>query len=276
MNLQKNQKLDRPVFVEGKSFDQIPADLYIPPEYLEVFLERFEGPLDLLLYLIRKRNFDILNLPIIQITKQYLHYLQIMRQKDRDIASEYLVMAATLIQLKSRLMLPRSSSQEDDQEEDPRAQLAARLLAYEKTQVAAELLDSFDRAERNFYSFALELDQNNKIVKYDLNKNDLLSCFQDILKRTNINLEHQVQAEKMTVHEAMILLLEELEKDSQYFHNILKKVNDLHGIICCFSALLELGKQQALQIIQHEPMGEIFVQKVSEHSQQNSLEKMEF
>ena len=266
----KNQTLERPVLVEGKSFDQIPADLYIPPDYLEIFLERFEGPLDLLLYLIRKRNFDILNLPIVQITKQYLHYLNIMRQKDRDIASEYLVMAATLIQLKSRLMLPRSSDLDADEEEDPRAQLAARLLAYEKTQVAAELLDSYQRVERNFFSFALETEQVGTLVQYELNKEDLLSCFQDILKRSHINLEHQVQAEKMTVHEAMIFLLESLEQNSCYFHQLVTKLTDLHAIICCFSALLELGKQQALQIIQHEPMGEIFLKKISSDSSESA------
>ena len=256
------ETLERPILVEGKTFDDIPSDLYIPPDYLEVFLERFEGPLDLLLYLIRKRNFDLLNLPIVKITEQYLQYLDIMRDKDMDIAIEYLVMAATLIQLKSRLLLPRKTDLEQGEEEDPRALLAARLLAYEKTQAAAELLDSYKRLDRDFTIFSFKVHQNSFQDRYLCDTDDLLQSYKNILNNAKIHIEHKVEAEKMTLQEGMLVVLESVQNQSCYFHDIIKTLDQLNSVICCFSGLLELAKQRVVMITQHEPLGEIFIQLV--------------
>lgn len=252
------------VLVEGKSFDDIPADLYIPPDYLQVFLERFEGPLDLLLYLIRKRNFDLLNLPIIKITEQYLEYLEVMRRQDIDIASEYLVMAATLIQLKSRLLLPRKSNDFEAEEIDPRAELAARLLAYEKTQQAASYLDECERIDRDFLPFAVHISEKSFSKTYHCDKEQLMESYKNVLKQAQITLEHQVEPEQMTVQEGMLFVLEQIESRACYFHDIIPKMDSINGVICCFSGLLELAKQRVVRITQHEPLAEIFIQRIEQ------------
>ena len=253
---------ERSIVVEGKSFDDIPIDLYIPPDYLEIFLERFEGPLDLLLYLIRKRNFDIINLPIVKITEQYLEYLHVMRKKDMEIASEYLVMAATLIQLKSRLLLPRHSEEQEGEELDPRAELAARLLAYEKTQKAAEYLDEIERVDRDFLPFSLTLSDQMFEKVYYCDKQQLMKSYQSILRQAQITQGHEVEPEKMTLQDGMLFVLEETQNSSCYFHDIIPKMDNLNGVICCFSGLLELAKQRIVQITQHEPLSSIFIQRV--------------
>lgn len=254
----------RSILVEGKAFDDIPADLYIPPDYLEVFLERFEGPLDLLLYLIRKRNFDLLNLPIVKITKQYLEYLEVIRKRDMDIASEYLVMAATLIQLKSRLLLPRKSDDGESEDIDPRAELAARLLAYEKTQQAASYLDECERVDRDFLPFAVQLSDKVFEKTYHCDKEQLMESYQAVLRHAQITLEHQVEPEKMTVQDGMLFVLEQIESQSCYFHDIIPQMDSVNGVICCFSGLLELAKQRVVKITQHEPLAEIFIQRIEQ------------
>lgn len=257
-----NQVLERPIIVEGKAYEDIPADLYIPPEYLEVFLDRFEGPLDLLLYLIRRRNFDILNLPIVKITQQYLQYLEIMRQKNYDIATEYLVMAATLIQLKSRLMLPRRSDDNDEEPIDPRAELAARLKAYEKTQQAAQLIDSYPRTERNFLPVTVDLQTHLVHQHYLCQPKELLDSYLHVVQRSHIRLEHSVETEQMTMREAMVLVLDKVQDNSCYFHDIVPSLQGIQSVVCCFAALLELAKQRLVRLTQNEPLADIFIQQI--------------
>ena len=246
--------------VNGEPYSQLPVDLYIPPDAMEVFLELFEGPLDLLLYLIRRQNLDIVNIPIAQITHQYISYIQIMDVLNLELAAEYLVMAALLAEIKSRMLLPRQSEQEED-EEDPRATLIRRLQEYECIKVAAEEMDLLPRVERDV--FAIDVDTSSLNVYQqlpDVQLKDMILAFQDVIKRVEQLSHHQITKEALSVRERMATILEKLKgENSLIFFELFNRKEGRHGIVVSFLAILELGKEGLIEITQSEPFGEIRV-----------------
>ena len=256
--------------VNGTPFNQLPDDLYIPPDALEVFLDQFEGPLDLLLYLIRRQNLDIVNIPIAQITHQYIAYIQIMGELNLELAAEYLVMAALLAEIKSRMLLPRQSV-EDNDEEDPRATLIRRLQEYECIKTAAEEIDFLPRVERDI--FAIEVDISSLNVKQhlpDICLRDMLLAFQDVLKRVDQLSHHQITKEALSVRERMATILANLKgEDSLLFSQLFIRKEGRHGVVVSFLAVLELGKEGLIEIIQSEPFSEIRVRYAGSGSEGN-------
>jgi segregation and condensation protein A len=250
--------------VNGAPFNQLPDDLYIPPDALEVFLDLFEGPLDLLLYLIRRQNLEIVNIPIAQITQQYITYIQIMGELNLELAAEYLVMAALLAEIKSRMLLPRQSAQEED-EEDPRATLIRRLQEYECIKVAAEELDLLPRIERDI--FEIEVDISPLSVEQqlpDVRLKDMLLAFQDVLKRVDQLSHHQITKEALSVRERMAAILANLKgENSLFFSQLFIRKEGRQGVVVSFLAILELGKEGLIEIIQSEPFAEI---RIRSHS----------
>ena len=246
--------------VNGTPFNQLPDDLYIPPDALEVFLDLFEGPLDLLLYLIRRQNLDIVNIPIAQITQQYIAYIQLMGALNLELAAEYLVMAALLAEIKSRMLLPRQSVQEDE-EEDPRATLIRRLQEYEAIKIAAEELDLLPRVERDI--FEIEVDISPLSVEQqlpDIRLKDMLLAFQDVLKRVDQLSHHQITKEALSVRERMATILANLKgENSLFFSQLFIRKEGPQGVVVSFLAILELGKEGLIEIIQSEPFAEIRV-----------------
>ena len=254
--------LTEPFFamVNGTPFNQVPDDLYIPPDALEVFLDLFEGPLDLLLYLIRRQNLDIVNIPIAQITQQYIAYIQLMGALNLELAAEYLVMAALLAEIKSRMLLPRQSVQEDE-EEDPRATLIRRLQEYEAIKIAAEELDLLPRVERDI--FEIEVDISPLSVEQqlpDIRLKDMLLAFQDVLKRVDQLSHHQITKEALSVRERMATILANLKgENSLFFSQLFIRKEGRQGVVVSFLAILELSKEGLIEIIQSEPFAEIRV-----------------
>ena len=254
--------LTEPFFamVNGTPFNQVPDDLYIPPDALEVFLDLFEGPLDLLLYLIRRQNLEIVNIPIAQITQQYIAYIQLMGALNLELAAEYLVMAALLAEIKSRMLLPRQSAQEDE-EEDPRATLIRRLQEYEAIKIAAEELDLLPRVERDI--FEIEVDISPLSVEQqlpDIRLKDMLLAFQDVLKRVDQLSHHQITKEALSVRERMATILANLKgENSLFFSQLFIRKEGRQGVVVSFLAILELGKEGLIEIIQPEPFAEIRV-----------------
>ena len=250
--------------VNGAAFNQLPDDLYIPPDALEVFLDLFEGPLDLLLYLIRRQNLDIVNIPIAQITHQYIAYIQIMGVLNLELAAEYLVMAALLAEIKSRMLLPRQS-EEDADEEDPRATLIRRLQEYECIKAAAEEIDFLPRVERDI--FAIDVDVSSLNVGRqlpDIRLRDMLLAFKDVLKRVDQLSHHQITKEALSVRERMATILANLKgEDSLLFSQLFIRKEGRPGVVVSFLAILELGKEGLIEIIQSEPFAEIRVRYVS-------------
>jgi segregation and condensation protein A len=246
--------------VNGAPFHQLPDDLYIPPDALEVFLDLFEGPLDLLLYLIRRQNLDIVNIPIAQITHQYIAYIQIMGELNLELAAEYLVMAALLAEIKSRMLLPRQSS-EDDEEDDPRATLIRRLQDYELIKAAAEEIDLLPRVERDI--FALDVDVSSLNIEQplpDVPLMDMLLAFKDVLKRVDQLSHHQITKEALSVRERMATILEILKgENSLLFSQLFIRKEGRPGVVVSFLAILELGKEGLIDIFQSEPYTEIRV-----------------
>ena len=246
--------------VNGEAFKQLPLDLYIPPDAMEVFLDLFEGPLDLLLYLIRRQNLDIVNIPIAQITHQYIAYIQMMGELNLELAAEYLVMAALLAEIKSRMLLPRQSEQEDD-EEDPRATLIRRLQEYECIKAVAEEIDLLPRVERDI--FAIEVDISPLSIEQqlpDIQLKDMLLAFQDVLKRVDQLSHHQITKEALSVRERMATILAKLKgENSLLFSQLFIRQEGRHGVVVSFLAILELGKEGLIEIIQPEPFADIRV-----------------
>ena len=246
--------------VNGAPFNQLPVDLYIPPDAMEVFLDLFEGPLDLLLYLIRRQNLDIVNIPIAQITHQYITYIQIMGVLNLELAAEYLVMAALLAEIKSRMLLPRQTEQEDD-EEDPRATLIRRLQEYECIKAAAEEIDLLPRIERDI--FTIDVDASPLSVEQhlpDIQLKDMLLAFQDVLKRVDQLSHHQITKEALSVRERMATILAKLKgENSLLFSQLFIRQEGRHGVVVSFLAILELGKEGLIEIIQSEPFADIRV-----------------
>jgi len=257
--------------VEGEPITQLPRDLYIPPHALEVFLEAFEGPLDLLLYLIRRQNIDILNIPIAEISKQYVQYIELMSEVQFELAGEYLVMAATLAEIKSRMLLPRSAVEQED-EEDPRAELVRRLQEYERFKQAAEDIDSLERLERDVVVAEAEVVERKTVTKLpDITLKELLVVFQQALQRSEIFAHHHVQREALSVRERMSAVLVTL-RGEQYadFATLFDPAEGRMGVTVTFLAILELLKESLIDVVQAEPFGPIHV-RAAQAADESSL-----
>jgi segregation and condensation protein A len=244
--------------VNGNPVNQLPEDLYIPPDALEVFLDLFEGPLDLLLYLIRRQNIDILNIPIAQITHQYIAYIQVMDNLKMELAAEYLVMAAWLAEIKSRMLLPRPPESEEE-EEDPRATLIRRLQEYECIKNVAEEIDLMPRLERDIFTTIIDV-STLPIDKHhpDIHLNEMLLAFRDVLKRVEQLSHHQITKEPLSVRERMSTILENLKgADSLLFSQLFPRKEGRQGVVVSFLAILELSKERLIDIFQTEPFAEI-------------------
>ena len=244
----------------GKKISQIPEDLFIPPEYLRIILEEFEGPMDLLLYLIKKQNIDITDLPIFPITEQYMRYISIMEEMHFELASDYLVMASTLTEIKSKLLLPTEA--EDEEEDDPRANLIKRLLEYQKYKNASEKLETLPRNFRDFYvvSNAVDSEKSKIIETPDIKIDQLKVAFLEVLKRAEIFSTHNIQSETLSVRERMSLILSVLKKgDNIQFEKLFNLEEGRLGVIVTFLAILELVKESLIDIIQNESMSRVYI-----------------
>jgi len=255
------------VLVDGKPFHELPEDLYIPPDALEVFLETFEGPLDLLLYLIKHQNMNILDIPVLKITQQYIDYIELMQNLRMELAAEYLVMAAMLAEIKSKMLLPRQDV-EADEEDDPRAELIRRLQEYERFKRAADDIDVLPRLYRDNYLATAELvvDKMDKPLP-DIELDAILIAFQDVLKRAEKFSHHQIQREPLSVRERMSRVLAKLTDDAEEFiafHQFFTASEGKRGAVVTFLALLELCKEGLIEIVQGEVLSEIWVKPVVE------------
>ena len=246
--------------VEGEPVTELPRDLYIPPHALKVFLEAFEGPLDLLLYLIRRQNIDILDIPIAEVTKQYTHYIELMRDMEFELAGEYLVMAATLAEIKSRMLLP-SPITDDEDEEDPRADLIRRLQEYERFKEAAQGINELERMERDVSQATAEVTDKRIVTKLpDIALKELLIAFKEAMERSEIFAHHHVQREPLSVRERMTQVLVVLEGERfTEFSQLFEVSEGRTGVTVTFLAILELMKETLIDVVQSEPYGPIHV-----------------
>jgi segregation and condensation protein A len=246
--------------IQGKELTILPKDLYIPPDALEVILEAFEGPLDLLLYLIRRQNLDILDIDVAEITRQYLGYIELMASIQLELAAEYLVMAAMLAEIKSRMLLPRQQSEEDD-EEDPRAELIKRLQEYERFKQAAEDIDELPRMGRDIHRASVEApDRDQQRPHPDVDIKELVTALADVLKRSEMFESHQVEMEKLSTRERMSQVMENL-RDNQFvpFVALFTLEEGRLGVVVTFLAVMELIKESLVEIVQSESFGPIHV-----------------
>jgi segregation and condensation protein A len=246
--------------VEGQPVTELPRDLYIPPYALEVFLEAFEGPLDLLLYLIRRQNLDILDIPIAEITRQYVNYIEVMKDLQLELAGEYLLMAAMLAEIKSRMLLPRPQSAEEE-EADPRAELVRRLQEYERFKRAAEDLDQLPRLERDVYQAAAEVVEKPVVTRLpDLTLKEMLLAFHDVIRRAEMFAHHHVQREPLSVRQRMSEVLTRLNEGGfQDFHRLFDPREGRMGVTVTFLAILELLKESLIEIVQADAFAPIHV-----------------
>ena len=246
--------------VQGQPITQVPKDLYIPPDALEVFLEAFEGPLDLLLYLIRRQNLDILDIPIAEITRKYMDYIELLRELQFELAAEYLVMAAILAEIKSRMLLPRPTGDDED-EDDPRAELVRRLQEYERFKQAAEDIDDLPRVERDF-ALASAFVPDRKVVQIppEVDLRDMLAALRDVLGRAELFTSHQVQLEPLSVRERMTSIIDRLRRSPYLeFESFFTPEEGRMGVVVTFLALMELTRERVVDIVQNEPLGRIYV-----------------
>ncbi len=261
-----NQTPEEPIaVVRGEQVMQLPQDLYIPPDALEVFLDAFEGPLDLLLYLIKKQNLDILDIPIAAITKQYIEYISVMEFMRLELAAEYLLMAAMLAEIKSRMLLPRAEEIED--EDDPRAELIRRLQEYEQIKNAAVGISELPRLERNnlLVSAALPVLEKRK-PEPDVDLRDLLLSFQDVLRRVDQQAHHQISRETLSTRERMSVVLSELSStEFVEFSTLFKAEQGRLGVVVSFLAILTLIKEALVDIQQAEPFAPIYLRARGSH-----------
>jgi segregation and condensation protein A len=249
--------------VMGKEVTVLPKDLYIPPEALEVFLEAFEGPLDLLLYMIKRQNLDILEINVAEITRQYMGYIDMMEAIQFELAAEYLLMAAMLAEIKSRMLLPRQSIEED--EDDPRAELIRRLQEYERFKKAAEDIDELQRLGRDvFVAKAKEPDRHKERPQPDISMQEMLLALSDVLRRADMYESHKVQLERLSTRERMSQVLNTLSgKQFVPFVSLFKLSEGRLGVVVTFLAIMELIKESLVEIVQSEAYGPIHVKAQS-------------
>ena len=250
--------------IMGSPVHNLPDDLYIPPDALEVFLETFEGPLDLLLYLIRRQGFSILDIPMADITRQYIAYIEMMGELKIELAAEYLLMAAILAEIKSRLLLPRPA--EADQEElDPRAELVRRLQEYERFKAAAQELDGLTRCERDVHETSADTSaiRVNKVYP-EVGLEEVLQAFRDVLKRADQLTHHHIQREPLSVRERMSAILSKLQAHAMLpFGALFDRDEGRAGAVVSLLAILEMSKERIIEILQDEPLGPLLVRPLT-------------
>jgi segregation and condensation protein A len=246
-------------YVQGEAVTTLPKDLYIPPDALEVFLEAFEGPLDLLLYLIKRQNLDILDIPIAEITRQYMEYIDLMQELRLELAAEYLVMAAMLAEIKSRMLLPRPVEAED--EEDPRAELIRRLQEYERFKQAAEDIDQIPRMERDTFPVAVQAPEKQVIAKPpEVSLQELLIAAKEAMTRAEMFSHHHVQMEPLSVRERMSMVLSRVGSgEFTSFTELFKTEEGRMGVVVALLAVLELIKESLIELVQSEPFAPIYI-----------------
>ncbi|MBU0500213.1 MAG: segregation/condensation protein A [Gammaproteobacteria bacterium] len=250
--------------VQGVPWVRVPKDLYIPPDALEVFLDAFEGPLDLLLYLIRRQNLDILDIPIAEVTVQYIRYVELMREMNLELAAEYLVMAAMLAEIKSRMLLPRPPLDEGEEDEDPRAELIRRLQEYERYKQASLDLDALPRVGRDLFPVAVEAPHTETPKRHpEVSLKELMLAFAAVLRRVDMYSHHQVEKEPLSLRERMSLVLERvMDRGFVEFVHLFDLEEGRMGVVITFMALLELLKQSLLELVQTEDFGPIHVRGI--------------
>jgi len=248
--------------VQGQPYTRMPVDLYIPPDALEVFLDAFEGPLDLLLYLIRRQNLDVLDIPIAEITRQYMTYIELLHEPQFELAAEYLVMAAILAEIKSRMLLPRPKT-EAGEEEDPRAELVRRLQEYERFKQAAEDLENLPRAERDFALLEAWVEERKTVhIPPEIDLQDMLAALRDVLNQAELFTHHQVQTEPLSVRERMSSIIDRLrEKPYLEFPSFFTAAEGRMGIVVTFLAVMELLRERLIDLVQSKPLGQIYLRR---------------
>ena len=248
--------------VEGRPVSQLPLDLYIPPDALEVILEAFEGPLDLLLYLIRRQNLDILNIQVAEITRQYMDYIEFVKDMQWELAAEYLVMAAVLAEIKSRMLLPRQVEEGDD-EEDPRAELIRRLQEYERFKQAALDIDEINRLNRDYWIASADVPEVERVRPLpDVKLQEMLLALSKVLKRSDTFTSHRIELEPLSTRERMSSILDQVQAAGDQFVpfiSLFKVEEGRTGVIVTFLAMMELIKESLLAIVQTEPFAPIHV-----------------
>ncbi len=244
----------------GEPLFRMPLDLYIPPDALEVFLEAFEGPLDLLLYLIRRQNFNILDIPLASVTRQYLDYVDQIRRHNLELASEYLLMAAMLIEIKSRMLLPPKKSADGGEPEDPRAELVRRLVEYEQIKLGAAQLDALPLLGRDFLRAQVHIEQSLAPRWPDVEPDELRLAWRDILQRARLNQHHTISREQLSVREHMSIVLRKLQgRRFVEFHELFDTARGVPVLVVTFIAMLELSREHLLEVTQAEAFAPIYV-----------------
>jgi segregation and condensation protein A len=244
----------------GEPLFALPQDLYIPPDALEVFLEAFQGPLDLLLYLIRKQNFNILDIPLAEVTKQYLSYVEQLRKHNLELASEYLLMAAMLIEIKSRMLLPPKKTDDGAEPEDPRAELVRRLLEYEQMKQAALRLDQMPVLGRDFLRAQIHIEQSLAPRLPDVNVDDLRAAWAELMRRAKLSQHHKISREQLSVREYMSHLLRKLQGQRFVeFEDLFELDKGSQVLVVSFIAMLELARERLVEITQAEAFAPIYV-----------------
>ena len=244
----------------GEPLFRLPQDLYIPPDALEVFLEAFEGPLDLLLYLIRKQNFNILDIPLADVTRQYLEYVDQIRRHNLELASEYLLMAAMLIEIKSRMLLPPKKSEDGSEPEDPRADLVRRLVEYEQIKLGAARLDALPLLGRDFLRAQVYIEQSLVPRLPEVHPDDLRQAWAEILQRARLNQHHTISREQLSVREHMSIVLRRLQgRRFLEFQDLFDTRRGVPVLVVTFVAMLELSRESLIEITQAEAFAPIYV-----------------
>ena len=244
----------------GEPLFKLPHDLYIPPDALEVFLEAFEGPLDLLLYLIRRQNFNILDIPLADVTRQYLDYVEQIRRRNLELASEYLLMAAMLIEIKSRMLLPPKKTADGAEVADPRAELVRRLIEYEQMKLAAAKLEALPLLGRDFLRAQVVIEQSVEVRFPEVDAQDLRAAWLAIVQRAKLNQHHRITREQLSVREHMSIVLKRLQgRRFVEFHELFEPARGLGVLVVTFLAMLELSRESLLELTQAEAFAPIYV-----------------
>ena len=247
--------------VYGQPLEQMPLDLYIPPDALAIMLDAFEGPLDLLLYMIRRANIDILDIPMAPLTRQYLDYVEAMRASNLELAADYLVMAAMLIEIKSRMLLPRPKLGEGDDAEDPRAELVRRLMEYEQMKLAGQNLNALPQAEREFFWVETLVEKSLLVRQPEVSVDDLKEAWMAVVRQAGLKKHHQIGREELSVREHMGIILRALQAKGGFvqFETLFDPEMGVQGLVVHFIAMLELGREKLIEITQTEAFQPIYV-----------------
>ena len=258
----KTAELFSPVArIYGEPMEQMPLDLYIPPDALAIMLDAFEGPLDLLLYMIRRANINILDIPMAPLTRQYLDYVEAMRATNLELAADYLVMAALLIEIKSRMLLPRPKQGEGDEAEDPRAELVRRLMEYEQIKLAGQKLNEMPQAEREFFWVETLVEKSLLIRQPDVSVDDLKEAWMAVVRQAGLKKHHKIGREELSVREHMGIILRALQEKGGFvqFETLFDPEMGVPGLVVHFIAMLELGREKLIEITQAEAFQPIYV-----------------